>query len=222
MNSLPNLRPQRWLLLALFAFLPLAASAQERPDRAERLQQALDLTDEQAALVEEVLGDEVERGDLWDVTVALTPTLTDAQKEKLFARPERPMRRSEDGPRGRRGERGLRGERLQRPDIESRTERREERFDGMADALDLTDAQRQQLEALRAERQAEMEARRAEREQLREEMQQLRAERPGPGGLPDEVAAVLTPEQQEIAKVHRALAAHAMHRLHHHRRGLRR
>jgi Spy/CpxP family protein refolding chaperone len=216
MNSFPTLRPQRWLLLALFVLLPLAASAQERPDRAERLQQALDLTDEQAALVEEALGDEAERGDLWAVAVALTPTLTDAQKEKLFAQPERPMRPAM------RGERGLRGERLQRPDVEIRAERREERFDEMAEALDLTDAQRQQIEALRAERKAEMEARRAEREKLREEMQQLRAERPGPGELPDEVAAILTPEQQEVAKVHRALVSHVMHRVHHHRRGLRR
>lgn len=204
---------RRGVLLAVLFILPLAAFAQNRPDRAERLQQALDLTDEQVALVEDALGDEAERGDLWAVAVALTPTLTDAQKDKLFTRPERPMRPTQDGPRSRRGERGLRGERMQRPDAENRAERREEQFGEMADALDLTDAQRQQLETLRTERQAEMEARRAEREQLREEMQQRRAERPGPGELPDEVAAILTPEQQEIAKVHRALAGHMMHRL---------
>jgi len=213
MNALPTLRPQRWLLLALLVLLPLAVSAQARPDRAERLQQALDLTDEQATLVEDALGDEAERGDLWDVAVVLAPTLTDAQKEKLFTRPERPMRRTQDGPRGRRGERGLRGERMQRPD--ARAERHEEKLETMTEALDLTDAQVQQLEALHAARQAEREAR-------REAMEQRRAARPGPGELPDEVAAVLTPEQQEIARVHRALAAHVMHRAHDHRRGLRR
>lgn len=197
MTAFSNLRPQRWLLLALL-LLPLTASSQNRADRGERLQRALDLTDAQVALVTDAVGDEAERGDLWAVAVALTPTLTDGQREKLFDRPERPMRNA-------RGPRGERRERVPRRDADERAERHEEQLDAMSEALDLTDAQVQQLNALHAERQAEVEAR-------REAMQQRRAERPGPGELPAELEAILTPEQQEIARVHRALAAHMTHR----------
>lgn len=226
--STSRLRSRLLLALAVVLFLPLAASAQDRPDRAERLKQALDLTDAQVALVEEAVGDEAERGDLWAVAAALAPTLTDAQKEKLFARPERPARdgkrRARRGDRPERPNRPERPERV-RPDDDARAERREAAHEAMKAemqaALGLTDAQVQQLEALhaerRAERQAAHEARREQREGLREEMRQRRAERPAPGELPEEVAAILTPEQQEIAKVHRALARHAMRG--HHRHG---
>ena len=149
MNALSILPTRRWLLLALAVFLfPLAASAQDRPDRADRLKQALDLTDAQVALVENAVGDEAERGDLWAVAAALTPTLTDAQKEKLFTRPERPARdnamRNHKGDRQRRGERGNRGQR-ERPDADERAERHEESLDAMQEALGLSAAQQQQL-----------------------------------------------------------------------------
>lgn len=201
---------RRWLLLALAVlFLPLAASAQDRPDRADRLKQALDLTDAQVALVENAVGDEAERGDLWNVAAALAPTLTDAQKEKLFARPERPARGDAER-RGPRGDRKPRGERprRERPDADARAERHEESLDAMQDALGLSDAQVQQLEAVHAAKQAEWQARRAERQAERE---QRRAERPEPGELPAEMAAILTPAQQDVAKVHRALAVRMMH-----------
>ena len=236
MTTLSTSRTRRWLLLALAVVLalPLAVSAQDHPDRAERLKQALGLTDAQVALVEEAVGDEAEPGDLWAVAAALAPTLTDAQKEKLFTRPERPAR---DGKvRGRRADHPERPHHPERPervrlDDDARAERREEVREAvkadMRAALGLTDAQVQQLDALhaerRAERQAEREARREQREGLREEMRQRRAERSAPGELPEEVAAILTPEQQEIARVHRALAAHAMRGWHrhdgHHRHG---
>lgn len=189
---------RRWLLLALAVlFLPLAASAQDRPDRADRLKQALDLTDTQVALVENAIGDEADRGDLWNVAAALTPTLTDAQKAKLFTRPERPVRGDADR-RGRSGDRKQRGDRVQRerPDDDDRAERHEASLDAMQDALSLSDAQVQQLEALHAERKAERE--------------QRRAERPEPGELPSDMASILTPAQQEVAQVHRALAGRMM------------
>jgi hypothetical protein len=217
---------RRGLLLAVLTILPLTAFAQNRPDRGERLKQAFDLTDTQVALVDEAIGDEAERGDLWAVAAALAPTLTDAQKEALFTRPERPARDKKM-----RDQRSSRGDRPGRRDDDARGDRREARHEAMkADmqaALDLTDAQVQQLEALHAERKAEREALReelrdADRETRRERMQQLRAERPEPGEVPDDLAAILTPEQQEVAAVHRALAAHTMHRLHHARRGHRR
>ncbi len=75
--------------------------------------------------------------------------------------------------------------------------------DAVQETLGLTDAQVQQLEALTAERQAEREKR--------------RAEWPEPGAPRDELASVLTPEQQEIAAVHRALAVRLMRA--HHRSG---
>ena len=214
---------RRGLLLAVLTILPLTTFAQPS---AERLKQVLDLTDEQVDLVTEAIGDEAERGDLWAVAAALAPTLTDEQKAKLFARPERPAARGKMHDRRRaRGDRPGR-----RMEDATRAERREARHEAMmADmqaALDLTDEQVQQLEAFHAERMAEREALREElreeRERLREEMRERRADRPEPGELPEEVAAVLTPEQQEVARVHRALAAHAMHRVHHARRDHRR
>lgn len=224
MNTLSISLSRRGLFLALAVlFLPLAASAQNRPDRAERLKEALDLTNEQVVLVEKAVGDEAERGDLWAVAAALTPTLTDAQKAKLFTRPERPARgdadrRGERGDRKQRGERKQRGDRMQRerPDADARTERHEASLDAMQNALGLSDAQVQQLEALHAAKRAERQAR---RELSQAEREQRRAERPEPGELPAEMAAILTPQQQDVAKVHRALAARMMHgRMHSPRR----
>ncbi len=104
--------------------------------------------------------------------------------------------------------RGQRGDRPQRerPDAEARGERHEQSLDAMQKSLGLSAAQVQQLEALHAAKQAQ---RQAEREQRR-------AERPEPGELPAEMAAILTPQQQDVAKVHQALAARMMHgRMHH-------
>lgn len=210
---------RRGLLFAVLAIVPLTAFAQPNPDRIDRLQQALDLTDEQVALVDEAVGDEAERGDLWAVAAALAPTLTDEQKAKLFTRPDRPERRKMRDHHASRRERPAR----RVDDVERREARHEARMADMQAALGLTDEQVQQLEAFHAERKAEREALReglrdANREARRERMQQLRADRPGPGELPEAVAAVLTPEQQEVARVHRALAAHAAHRVHRARR----
>ena len=221
MNML-SIAPQRhWLLLALAVFLfPLAVAAQDRPDRAERLKKALDLTDAQVALVQNAVGDEAERGDMWAIAAALTPTLTDAQKETLFTRPERPARDNamRDRSGARKGNRGSRGDRMQRerPDAEARAERREASLDAMKEALGLDASQVQQLEALHAAKKAEWDAR---RQQTQAEREQRRAERPAPGELPADLAAILTPQQQEVAKVHKALAMRMMHgRKHHGRR----
>jgi hypothetical protein len=213
MNILSISLSRRGLFLALAVlFLPLAASAQNRPDRADRLTEALDLTNEQVVLVQKAVGDEADRGDLWAVAAALTPTLTDAQKEKLFTRPERPARDNamRDRSGARKGNRGQRGDRRQRerPGDDARAERREASLDAMQGALGLSDAQTQQLEALHTAKQAERQAR---RELSQGEREERRAERPEPGELPAEVAAILTPQQQEIATVHRALAARMMH-----------
>lgn len=159
------------LAVALAAPAALAQDADRRARHLDRLSDALDLSDAQRALVAEAA--EPERGALWNVAAALAPTLTDAQKERLFVRP-------------------------QRADHRDRAERRDARRDGregaMRAALNLTDEQAAQLDALR-------EARRAERMQAR----------PAPGEVPAELAAILTPEQEEVVAVHRALAARALH-----------
>ena len=199
-----TLRRALLAVLASVLFLP-AAHAQ----RAERLTEALDLTDAQAALVRDAVSEEAESGDLWALAANLAPTLTDEQKGKLLARPERGDRMERQRGERKRGDRRGRG-RAERSTDEDRAERREtmqekrvESQQAMRDALDLTDAQAQQLGALRAERMAEREARRAQRKDLRDE-------RPAPGELPADLAAILTPEQQEIARVHQALAARLM------------
>lgn len=206
MTNSAHLLIQRAALLAVAVLLslPLAtpALAQGQPHRAERKAQrverfadALALTDAQKQIVVDA---EAEPGALWNLAASLTPTLSDEQKEKLFIRPERPNVAQRDGKRGRRGDR-MRGE---RSDNSDRAERRKEARDAMRSALNLTDAQVAELDALR-------EARKAERQQ-RIEGRQL-------GELPGDLAAVLTPAQQEVFKVHRALAMRMYHGRH--RRG---
>lgn len=206
-------------LVALLAFPPASvAVAQDRPDRAERhaqhterLADALDLSEAQRALVAEATA-EREAGTLWTLAAALTPTLTDAQKERLFTRPERPEHAEQ--PRADKPERPKR-ERMQRerPDADARAERREAHRNAMQaamrSALNLSDAQVRELDALREARKAEWEARRADPTADGNERAQRR---PAPGEVPAEIAAILTPEQQEVFEVHRALAMQMHHR----------
>ncbi len=225
----PFFRRGLFLALAVLVTLPFAlqASAQDKPDRAEwkaqrveRLTEALDLT---AAQQQILTNAEAEPGASWSVAAALTPTLTAEQKTKLFTRPERmerPDRMQRDGKRGRRGERGQmqrdRSEKGEHLTDAQRAERREAHQAAMKAALNLSDAQVDQLEALHEAHKAEREARRAERQQDG----QKRMEDHTPGELPADLAAILTPAQQEVFKVHRALGMR-MHagRMHHGRRG---
>ena len=186
-----NARRAARFALAVLLSLPLvsSASAQDNADRKaeriDRLAEALDLTDAQKQIFADA---NAEPGALWNVAAALTPTLTAEQKATLFTRPERPDGAKREGKRGRRGDR-MQGD---------RAERREEAHEAMQSALNLTDAQVAELEALH-------EARRAEREQRMKDR--------AAGELSGELAGVLTPAQQEVFKVHRALAMR-MHRGH--------
>lgn len=185
-----SIRRAGLLLLAL----PLATSAlaQSKPDRAERkaerverFAETLNLTAAQRQILAEA---EAEPGALWNVAAALAPTLSDAQRAALFARPERRNARGERK-RGRRGDRAT----------GDRPERREASHEAMHSALNLTDAQVAELEARHAARQVEREQR----------MQDRTA-----GELPDDLASILTPAQQEVFKVHRALAMRMHHGRH--------
>lgn len=198
---------QRRTLLVLAALCVLASAASAQPDakrkaaHIDRLAETLDLTDAQRAIF---IGAETERGTLWDVAAALAPTLSNAQKATLFARPERPARGERRGGKGRRG-----GNRGHHPDAEARAEHLEERHEAMKEALGLSAEQAAQLDALHAEHRAQREARQAERaERMRNRT---------PGELPTDLAAILNPEQQEVFKVHRALAMRMHHGRRHHR-----
>lgn len=212
------------LRLALVAVLALplasAAVAQDRAERhaghLDRLAQTLDLTEAQRALVADAAA-EHGPGTRWALAAALAPTLTDAQKERLFTRPERPARteRPARADRLERADGTKREMKRERPDADARTERRAEHRDAMQDAmrsaLALSEEQVKQLTALREARTADREARREDANpQRRQERMQSR---PAPGELPAEVAAILTPAQQEVFKVHRALGMQ-MHRAH--------
>ncbi len=177
---------RRGLLTALAVLFAVSAQSQDRP---ARLIEALDLSDTQARLVTETFAD-AELGDLWTLAAALTPTLTEEQREKLFSRPARTHGYGEQRLRNRRGD--VRDLRRSKP--EDRDERAETVALAMRDALGLSAAQVEQLETLHAKRRAEREAR--------------RAERPEPGAVRADLAAILTPEQQQVAAVHEALAVY--------------
>ena len=208
MNRLTSPILRRAALFALAALVVAPAALAQPADRharhLDRLSESLDLTDAQRALVTEAMGEAHAPGALWDVAAALAPTLTDAQKERLFTQPDRADRPRRDSTARARGERPKRG----RPNADSLAQRRgahrEAMHDAMRSALNLTDEQATQLDAVRAAHQAQREARRAERQ---ERMQN----RPAPSEVPAEIAAILTPEQEEVFKVHRALSMH-MHR----------
>lgn len=202
-----RLIPLRHAALALALVTPaaLAQNADRTAVYLDRLTETLDLSDAQRALVADAMGEGLAPGTSWDVAAALTPTLTDAQKERLFAMPDRadrPRRDRADRPRGDRKQRADRPKR-DRPNADSLAQRRgtnrEATREAMRSALNLTEEQAVQLDAVRAAHQAQREQRRAERQEQN---------RPAPGDVPAEIAAVLTDEQAEVFKVHRALSMH--------------
>lgn len=149
------------------------------------LTQELNLTASQAALFEKSLQAGPQPGVLWSLAAELEPTLTDAQKALLFTRPER------DGQRPQRGG--------QRPDFDVMHEAEQQARDRV---LGLSDQQSRQLDDIHEQRRAEREQ---AHEQMMEQMRRNLGGRPEPGELPNEMAAILTPDQQEIVKVFHAL-----------------
>ncbi|MEM1115388.1 MAG: hypothetical protein AAF845_19525 [Bacteroidota bacterium] len=167
--------------LALAAAL-VAAPAFAQADPVEHLAGVLALTDDQADLVAEVYDDR-DPSSTWTLAAELVPTLTDVQREALFARPERPegARRGGQGRRGNRAARG--GARAERDPAQVAVQRAARNA-----ALGLDDAQSADLdEAL---------------ESLRG-MRGLRAMRDGT--VPEEVSAVLTEDQIDLWRAHTAL-----------------
>jgi hypothetical protein len=204
-------------------------------ERLQTFQEALDLTAEQSSLVERAMADPAP-GALWNLAAALTPTLTAEQQDRLLTLPERGPRGERPYRAGRpdragypddpgradrpdhapRPDRAERPERAPRPDRAPRPGRdaRPPHGDGerptdgafgrgagamreaMVVALGLSDEQVASLEALhRSRRDAPADA----------------SPPQGARGLPDEVAEILTPDQEAIWQVHHALAM----RLHH-------
>lgn len=181
----------RFIRLAALAALvfPFAASAQsaERGDRAEqrltRLTERLGLTDAQVAIVREEMGEardgERRRGHSWALAARLAPTMSDAQLEAL--RTQQATRAEQRRGRRSQGERSAEGRR-----------QRAERPDPRADALNLTDAQKQALADRREATRADRAGQRAERREA--------------------LADLLTEEQQAVLLVHRALDSPRGHR----------
>lgn len=126
-------------------FLAPAALAQQADRPVERLVAALELTEAQTALVQEHLAEGPRPGALWHLAAALTPTLTQAQKERLFAPPRREAVRRADRPARERVQAGMQAQR-----------------EAMHEALGLTPEQIAALETARAERRDRAAARRSE------------------------------------------------------------
>ena len=174
------MRAPLFLIAAVAVALGTAPAAQTDP--VEHLADALALSADQADLVAEVY-DARDLASVWTLTAELAPTLSDGQREALFARPERP----EGGRRGARGEGrrgGMRGgERPERDPAQVAVERaaRDAALGldaGQSAALD------EALDGLRGQR-------------------GLRAMRDG--SVPEAVAAVLTPDQVDLYRTHAAL-----------------
>ena len=182
------------VVFPLFALAAGAANAQQ-PDRqawmAERAEQAvsrltqdLNLTASQAELFQKSMASGPQPGARWSLAAELEPTLSDAQKALLFTRPERPQRG------------------LQRPGAGERHAAERQARDRV---LGLSDQQSRQMDELREQHEAEREQ---AMEQMRRNLGGLprpSGERPEPGELPSEVAAILTRDQQETVKVFQAL-----------------
>lgn len=172
---------------ALFVLAACGSNAQQ-PDRQARMAEhaervvsqltdELNLTASQSDLFEKSLASGPQPGTLWSLAAELEPTLTDAQKVLLFTRPER----------HRRGQK--------RPEADERHAVEQQARDR---ALGLSDQQSRQLDDVHDQR-------RAEHEQMMEQMRGNLGDRPGPGEISADVAAILTPDQQETVKVYHAL-----------------
>ena len=173
------------LLVVLFALAPIASAqpGARGGDPVERLAQALNLDDDQADLVAELL-DPQDPGSSWTLAAELLPTLTEAQRETLFT--PRQARRGGQGARtGRR--RGGQGRANRQPDPARQAVMRAARNA----ALELTDDQIEQLDAYES----------AQRETggatLRDEDARAQARA--------DLDAILTDEQMEIFEARRAI-----------------
>lgn len=171
------------VLCFLLALAPVAL-AQPGGDPVERLAQALRLDSDQADLVAELLDPE-DPGSSWILAAELLPTLTDAQRETLFAPP--PAREGRVGGMRAGGQRGGQGRARRQPDPARQAVLRAARNA----ALELTEEQIDQLDAYEA----------AQRED-------------GMAGLRDEAVrsearaqldTILTPEQMEVFEARQAL-----------------
>lgn len=175
------------LLILLLALVP-AAFAQpgaRSGDPVERLTQALDLDDDQADLVAELLDPE-DPGSSWILAAELLPTLSESQRGMLFAPPRARQGRQGARPGGRRADQGRQRERRQ-PDPARQAVNRAARNA----VLELTDEQAEQLDAYEAEQ------REAGLATLQDEDARAQARA--------ELETILAPDQIEILEARRAI-----------------
>lgn len=171
-------------LLALLVALAPAALSQPGGDPVERLTQALDLNGDQADLVAELLDPE-DPGSSWTLAAELLPTLTEDQRETLFALPQARQRRQGARFGGQRMGQGRRANR--QPDPARQAVARAARNA----ALELTDEQIELFDAYEADR------REAGLTALRDEAARVEAHA--------QLASILRPEQMEIFEARQAI-----------------
>ena len=176
-------------LLAMFLVVAPTALAQSAPaqagDPVEALARALQLDDDQADLVAELL-DPSDPGASWTLAAELLPTLTGPQREILFAPP---------GSRGAGGERSGAGrrerrDRARRADRQPDPARQAVQRAARHAALGLTDAQAEQIDALEA---------RPRKAGAALQDPEARAQAQA------ELEAVLTAEQREVVRARQAI-----------------
>ena len=237
MNVRTPLRPLALAALVALALPVARAQNADQPstDRAsreafaqryvQRLQERLALTPQQSDVVERALGQR-DPGGLWAAAAELAPTLSDDQRARLTAPPPRPDRATEADRPGRM-HRGDRRDHAGRANSDDRTgrERNAERpdrpdrsgaFEAMKQArnaaLGLSADQAAALDQLEAQHRQARQERRARRDQAQGDdagrNAPPRMERRSEGPIPQEVAEILTDEQETIWLVHQALTPH--------------
>jgi hypothetical protein len=213
-------------LLSLFLLVAVTAAAspawaQRQAPSAERLDQAIErlsVSDATAAALRSALA-ETDRtpGALWAVSARLHAELTPEQRAELVAAAEaqsaqRRARLAERPRQGARGEarpqRRPQGERPARAPREGLRQGMQDAQDARAAALNLTAEQQARLATLQERHREQLSALRSEAQQdrtaLREQMQRFRAEAQATH------AEILTPRQQEVLEIHRALQSTLM------------
>lgn len=212
---------KRAVFLAVILLFGSVVHAQDRDaiERlTERLTERLDLSSAQVELVRSHVSEGLSPEDIWQLSAALAPTLSDAQQARLNEAAQRPERQVREAQAEQR-ELRLSAERPERQAREAQRERREARLNAdreerprMQRDHNRQDMQREErtrdTQAMQQRREAHVAARNAALNLTDEQIRQLEAPRLEQHSARDQnrMQSVLTEEQAQIWKLHSVLS----------------